>query len=405
MQPLLANQSNKISKFADLLVGADFGEPGTGKTRSTIELVRSTEANLCVYIAPFQAINPPIGMPGIQDEVVKWGGFGIETVFIAPETIASSDRQYLQLYRKVSEARCTAIIVDESSKIKNGDAKRTRRITDLGKMCRYKYILNGTPIARCLLDLKPQMDFLDPRILHMSDAEYKNTFCEYITIKKRFGQKWRQREFITKYHNIDYLYSIIRPYVFDCQLDIGIDKQYITISYEVGEEEKEEYQRLKLKYLDDETLQWKSNNIFLELTQKMQHGYCCTEDKFTVLDAFLKDCDRTKVLLYRKFLESETQLKKRYPDIPVLSIQSNSQSLNLQAYDTIIKWDHTWDYLLIDQLFPRIARTGQTSKVCRMVSLTGNVNLEGLMAANNEKKGVMLDYFKQHGFKQLIEQL
>ena len=129
----------------------------------------------------------------------------------------------------------------------------------------------------------------------------------------------------------------------------------------------------------------------------MQHGYCVTDDKFAVLDEFLKTCDRKKVLLYRKFIESEAALKKRYPDIPMLSIQSDSQSLNLQAYDTIIKWDHTWDYLLIDQLFPRVVRTGQTSEVCRMVSMTGNVNLESLMEQNNERKGGMLKYFKQKG--------
>ena len=405
MQALLSSQQAKIDKFRKLCVGADFGEPGTGKTRSTIELVNATEATLCVYIAPYGAINPPEGMPSIKDEVVKWGGFKMETIFIAPETIASSDRQYLQLYRKISEALCTAIIVDESSKIKNIDAKRTKRIIDLGKMCRYKYILNGTAISRCLMDLKPQMDFLSPIILNMSDAEYKNTYCEHITIKKRVGYHWKERNFITKYHNIDHLYSIIDPYVYDCQLNLNIDKQYITLNYEVGEEEKTEYYRLKTKYLDDETLQWKNNNIFLELTQKMQHGYCVTKDKFVVLDAFLKTCDRSKVLLYRKFIESEIELKKRYPDMPVFSIQSHSQSLNLQNYDTIIKWDHTWDYLIVDQLFPRIARTGQMSSVCRMVSLTGDVNLEGLMEANNEKKGGMLKYFKQKGYKEAAKQL
>ncbi len=397
MQALLSNQQAKIDKFMQLCVGADFGDPGTGKTRGTIELVNATEATLCVYIAPYRAINPPDDMPGIKDEIAKWGGFKMETIFIAPETIASSDRQYLQLFKKISEAWCTAIVLDESSKIKNREAKRTNRITDLGKMSRYKYILNGTPIARCIQDMKPQMDFLSPLIMNMSDAEFKNTYCEHITIKKRFGYRWYEKNFVTKYHNIDHLYSVIAPYVFECKLDLGIDKQYITLPYRLGEEEKAEYQRLKTKYLDNETLQWKKNNIFLELTQKMQHGYCVTDDKFDVLDAFLKTCDRKKVLIYRKFIESETALKKRYPDIPVLSIQSDSQSLNLQAYDTIIKWDHTWDYLLIDQLFPRVVRTGQTSDVCRMVSMTGDVNLEALMEQNNERKGGMLTYFKQKG--------
>ena len=404
MKALLNHQKEKIEKFINLCVGADFGEPGTGKTRGTIELVNATDATLCVYIAPFRAINPPEGMPGIKDEIAKWGGFNVETIFIAPETIASSDRQYLQLYRKISEAWCTAIVLDESSKIKNREAKRTDRIIELGKMARYKYILNGTPIARCLQDIKPQMDFLSPLILNMSDAEFKNTYCEHITIKKRIGISWQEKNFVTKYHNIDHLYSVIAPYVFDCKLDLGIDKQYITLPYQVDEEAKKEYNLLKDKYLNDEVLQWKNNNIFLELTQKMQHVYCVTKGKFAILDEFLKTCNRKKVLIYRKFIESEVQLKKHYPDIPILSIQTDSQSLNLQAYDTIIKWDHTWDYLLIDQLFPRIVRTGQESNICRMVSLTGDVNLDGLMEKNNERKGGMLQYFKQKG-KDAIKEL
>jgi hypothetical protein len=40
MQALLDNQIAKIDKFLNLKVGADFGEAGTGKTRSTLELIK-----------------------------------------------------------------------------------------------------------------------------------------------------------------------------------------------------------------------------------------------------------------------------------------------------------------------------------------------------------------------------
>ena len=385
-------------------VGADFGEAGTGKTRSTMELVKATEATLCVYIAPFGTLNPPAGKSGIKDEIAKWGGMGIETIFIAPETISSSDRQYLQLFARLRTEPCTFMIVDESLKIKNWDAKRTRRIIELGKMCEYKFILNGTPISRNLLDVWPQMEFLSPLILKMNQAQFKDTICEYTRVKKRIGHRWYQKEFITGYANVDYLFSIIEPYVYDCNLDLEIGKQYIDLYYDLSEEHKQEYQKLKTKYLDDETLQWKNNNIFLELTMKMQHLYCATEDKFTVLDEFLKTTDPSKVLIYRKFIESETELKKRYPTIPILSIQSHSMSLNMQQYNCIIKWDKTWDYAQINQLEHRIFRTGQT-ETCKFVDLTGNCNLEGLMNQNVEKKGKLLHYFKQKGYKELMAKL
>ena len=238
----------------------------------------------------------------------------------------------------------------------------------------------------------------------MDMAEYKNTFCEYTTIKKRFGNSWRTKEFITKYHNVDYLYSIIAPYVYECDLELEIGKQYIDLSYSLSTEDAEEYKKLKEKYLDDETLQWKNNNIFLELTQKMQHLYCNTEEKFEVLGTFLKDADKSKVIIYRKFIDSETELKKRFPDIKICSIQSHAYGLNLQEYDTIIGWDKVWDYALVKQRDHRIFRTGQKND-CRFVSMTGNVNLESLMDSNIDKKGKLLSYFKSHGFKKLAEQL
>jgi SNF2 family DNA or RNA helicase len=404
MQALLSNQQNKIAKFQHLKVGADFGEAGTGKTRSTMELVKATEATLCVWIAPFGTLNPPAGKSGIKDEIAKWGGVGCELLFIAPETLSSSDRQYLQLYNRLRTEPCTFMVVDESLKIKNEDAKRTKRIIELGKMCEYKFILNGTPISRNLLDIWPQMEFLSPLILNMRQAEFKNAICEYTKVKKRIGYRWYEKEFITGYANVDWLFSIIEPYVFDCNLDLEVGKQYITLPYTLTDEHKEEYYRLKTKYLDDETLQWKKNNIFLELTQKMQHGYCATPDKFEVLDEFLKTTDRTKVLIYRKFIESDIELKRHYPDIPILSIQSHSMSLNMQQYNCIVKWDKTWDYAQIDQLEHRIYRTGQT-ETCKFVDLSGNVNLENLMTENVEKKGKLLHYFKDKGYKELMEKL
>lgn len=43
--------------------------------------------------------------------------------------------------------------------------------------------------GRVLLHVRTNtvMEFLSPLILNMSDAEFKNTFCDYTTITKRFG--------------------------------------------------------------------------------------------------------------------------------------------------------------------------------------------------------------------------
>lgn len=397
IEALLDSQLNAIDRLRHLKVGANFAEPGTGKTRSTMELIKSTPCNYCLWLTPFQTKD------NLKAEIDKWGGLPIELEIVGTETISSSARTYLNLYEKLQTVNAF-IVVDESLKIKNWGAKRTQRIIELGKHCEYKMILNGTPISRNLLDVWAQMEFLSPKILNMGSAEYKNTFCEYTTIKKRFGNRWFQKSFITKYHNVDYLYSLIKHYVYECDLNIEIGKQYINVDYEIDEETKKEYQKLKEKYLDNEKLMMMNNNIFLELTQKMQHLYCCTPDKFTVLDKILESHDREKVLIYRKYIDSEEALKKKYPDIKVLSIQSHAYGLNLQDYNVIIGWDKVWDYALLDQRDHRVYRTGQT-ETCYFYDLSGNVNLESLMNENITKKGKLLKYFKQKGWKELMERL
>lgn len=373
-------------------------EPGTGKTRSAYELIKSIPGNpYILWLTPFQT------KLNLRDELSKWGGLDCEIVGI--ETISSSDRTYLQLYRKLEVAWNSVVIVDESLKIKNWDAKRTRRIIELGKIAEYRLVLNGTPISRNLLDAWAQFEFLSPKILNMGQAEYKNTFCEYTRITKRFGgNKTYTKEYINKYHNVDYLYSLIQPYVFECDLSLEVGKQYIDIDFSIDADIKEQYQHIKEHYLDNEKLQFLNNNIFLELTQKMQHLYTNSSEKFSIMDKFLKENDRSKVLIYRKYLDAEQELKKRYPDVRVLSIQSEAFGLNLQAYDTIIVWDKVWDYALVKQMEHRIWRTGQT-KECRFINLNGNVGLEKLIIDNINKKQNLLDYFKTKALKEAIKEL
>ena len=398
MTALLDNQLNAISKLQKLKVGALFMEPGTGKTRSAFEIIKSIPGNpYILWLTPF------LTKQNLQDELTKWGGLDCEIVGI--ETISSSDRTYLQLFRKLEVAWNSVVIVDESLKIKNWDAKRTRRIIELGKIAEYRLVLNGTPISRNLLDAWAQFEFLSPKILNMGQAEYKNTFCEYTRITKRFGgNKTYTKEYINKYHNVDYLYSLIQPYVFECDLSLEIGKQYIDIDFKIEAEIMKEYQMLKEKYLDNEKLQMMNNNIFLELTMKMQHLYTNAEQKFEILDRFLKENNPQKILIYRKYLDAEEAIKKRYPNIRVLSIQSEAFGLNLQAYDTIIMWDKVWDYALVKQMEHRIWRTGQTN-VCRFINLNGNVGLEQLIINNINKKQNLLDYFKTKALKEAIKEL
>lgn len=397
MTPLLAPQSEAIHRLQSLKVGALFMRPGVGKTRPAVELIRSVpDIAQVVWLAPYQSVNPPIPGTGIQDEVAKWGGCHVPTHFFGIESISSSNRIYLQLLALVQQANAF-LVCDESLKIKNWDVIRTRRIIELSRHCDYKLILNGTPISRNLLDLWAQFEFLSPKILRMDANQYKHTYCEITKITKYFGNSRRvghTREFITAFHNIDHLYSIISPYVYEADLHLQVGEQHITLDYQVDDESKQEYQRIKSRYLDDEKLMWLRNNIFLELTQKMQHIYCCTPDKFTVVNELFKSIDPEKTLIFCKYIASQEACRKAFPKAQVLSLQANSYSLNLQAFHNTIYWDRTWDVAHIDQSQHRTRRTGQTQEL-RYYYLHGNLPLETLIRDNNDKKVSMMQYL--HG--------
>lgn len=403
---LLSSQVEAKAHLLPYKVGALFMDMGTGKTRAAIELVNSVpDIDLVVWVGPLGTIRPKDGLPSVIDEVNKWGGFNSPVVYTGIESMQSSDRIYLNLRSQISEAKNPFIVVDESLKIKNVDAKRTKRLLDLGSFAQYKLILNGTPLSKNLLDLWSQMEFLSPKILNMQLSEFKNTFCAYTKITKSFaGRKQYSKEFITGYENIDYLYSLIRHYVYECDLTLSVKQYYNTIKYTLDEVSKEEYTFLKEKYLDNEMLEWKNNNIFLEMTTKMQHAYCCTESKFEKLDELFKTIDQSKTIIYCKYVTSREECEKRYPESTVLSYQKDALGLNLQHLTNTIYFDKIWDYALRTQAGRRTFRTGQEYD-CRYWDFTGNVGLEFLIDKNIEKKVGMVEYFKGKTKEQLKAEL
>lgn len=402
----LSQQNQAITKHLPNKVGALFMKMGTGKTRVSVELVNAVQdVDLVVWIGPLRSIKPiDKSLPSIKDEIAKWGGFKVKNVvYVGIETIQSSDRTYLQLYKQISTAWRCFLIVDESIKIKNHDAKRTQRLLEFSKMVEYKLILNGEPITKDLLDIWSQFQFLDPEILNMSMAEFKNTFCKYTTITKRFGgYKEYSKSFITGYENIDYLYSLIGEYVFECDLELNIKQLFETRTYSLSDEEKKEYNYLKETYLDDEKLMAMNNNIFLEMTQKMQHGYSCSEEKFQVVEDWITD--ESKTIIFCKYVVSQETCKERFPKATVLNYKTGSMSLNLQELPYTVYFDGTFDWGDVIQSQHRNYRTGQEND-CRYLRLVGNVGLENLIVKNNEKKLGISEYLKKISKEQLREVL
>jgi SNF2 family DNA or RNA helicase len=392
MEILLDNQLNAINKLQRFKVGALFMEAGTGKTRTAIELINYTNFDYVLWLTPFQT------KENLRLELTKWGLSTVEIQGI--ESLSLSDKLYLKLIENLKSAKMPFIIVDESLKIKNWDAIRTIRIIELGKLAEYKLILNGTPISRNILDIWAQMQFLSPMILNMNSVEFKNTFCEWKRTIVINGNRVNSKEWIVKFHNVDYLYSLIENYVYECDLKLSLQRQYIEIECDIDNELMSEYNRLKELYLSNEMLIRMNNNIFIEMTTKMQMTYSCSSSKINALNEIIKSNGINKVIVFCKYISSCEFVKQSINEINVLTYGKHSYGLNLQDFNVIVFFDKTWDYAQRIQCERRIWREGQLNN-CIYYDLTCKIGLDKIIDQNIKNKTNILEHFKKIGINKI----
>ena len=398
MNALTTQQQAAIAHLNEWRVGALFMEPGTGKTRAAMTLANSTPATDIFWVGPLRTLD------NARAEAEKWGGFRGTEHYYGVESLSGSDRIYMNLLNEVEASRVPMVIVDESLKVKNAEAKRTKRILEVGKRAEWKLVLNGTPVSRNLLDMWPQMEFLSPRILGMSLTEFKNTFTKWTKVTKRIGCRSYSKEYITGMENVDYLHSLIRHYVYECDLRLNITQMWHDVPYVITDESREAYTAIKEDYLKDENLEWRNNNIFLAMTTEMQMAYTTDEGKMEATDRLLLDLPHDETIIFCRFIKAQEECRKRWPRVTVLSMQKESLGLNLQRYRHTIFFDRVWDYALLLQASRRTYRTGQEHD-CHYYELTGNVGLERMMKENITKKVSMSEYLKRVTKQQLYDSL
>lgn len=389
MRPLLDNQIAAVEKLKRLKVGALFLGCGCGKTQTAVSLVNTVDdVDLLLWVCPLQTKN------NVAEELAKCGcRYPAEIVGV--ESIGQSDRIFIETLNRIQAAKKAFLIVDESIKIKNMEAKRTQRLLQIGNYAEYKLILNGTPITKNIVDIYAQMQFLSPKIMrNMSFYQFRDDYCNYKQWKKN-GRV--QKTVITGYANLDHLLSIIDPYIFQCNLDIGLSKQYRTLNWYMSEQEQEAYWSLKYdlfqKYSD------MRDGAILAILSELQHSYCCCAEKFDVIDGVIDD----KTLIYCKYIRSREELESRFPGVKVMTYGTGSLGLNLQKYNSIIYFDKTFDYAFREQSEARIYRTGQQDD-CLYWDLTGNVGLERMIDECIKRKTNLVEHFKAGYKKEFTEE-
>ena len=180
-------QTQALNAIKDFPYAAIFHEQGLGKTKIAIDLL--------LYWLQKRDIDTVLIVTKKQ-LVANWLGEFAEHTFIHPKVLntskkdnfyvlnspakviitnfetLSTDKTRISLFLK---SRNVAIIIDESTKIKNPDSKLTKDFFDLREMFKIRVIMTGTPVANRPYDIWSQIFFLDGGIsLGPSFKEFKS---------------------------------------------------------------------------------------------------------------------------------------------------------------------------------------------------------------------------------------
>lgn len=247
---LYPHQQAAVDKLSKIKVGALYMEQGTGKTRTTLELIRRRflrgKIDFVLWLCPCSV------KQNLKDDIIFHCSEVPQNFFIAGiESLSSSDKLFLKLLKLV-ESRKVYLIVDESNLVKNPKAIRTERIIKLSERCTYKLILNGTPVSRTESDMFAQWYILDWRILgYKSFWGFAHNHLEYKRIVLPNGREVVTDQ-ISRVLNIDYLTEKIAPYTYQILKSECLDlpkKHYIRREFYRTPEQRKIYDAVKNEYL------------------------------------------------------------------------------------------------------------------------------------------------------------
>jgi hypothetical protein len=159
----------------------------------------------------------------------------------------TSDKNKRILTDTLSKYRCL-FVIDESHRIRNISALRTKFLIKLGKNAPYRRILTGTPIGTGVENLYSQYYFLDKEILgYDSYTTFKARYCVSMTL----GEGRRSYEKIIGYKNLDELYVKIDAYSYRKRRDEVFDmppKIYKRWPFEMLPEQERLYKQLATEF-------------------------------------------------------------------------------------------------------------------------------------------------------------
>ena len=429
-----AHQITALEKSWNKEAFAYFMEMGTGKSKVLIDnvsmLYDKGKINGALIIAPkgvyqnwFDIEIPNHMAVHVEKDMVLWRALinqkqqtELNKLFESTEKLhilimnveAFSTDKGLKFAAKFLSCHNALMAIDESTTIKNPEAKRTKAIVSLGKHAKYRRILTGSPVTKSPLDLYKQCEFLDDGLLDFTS--YYAFRTRYAVMKSaNFGG--RSVQIVVGYKNLSELSERLEQFSYrvlkeDC-LDLP-DYTFMKRIIQLSPEQKKIYSQMKqiaLAQLDGKLMTTATALVQLMRLHQITCGHFTADDgtikdikneRLTALMDILKEVENKAVIWahykhdikaivsaidkeYGKdsyvtyygetpFEERQGNIKKiQDTDSPVRFLigtpQTGGYGITLTEANTMIYYSNGYDLEKRTQSEARINRAGQKRKM------------------------------------------
>ena len=423
------HQRNALNQSAEKTQWAYFMEMGTGKTKVTIDniayLYLQRKITAALIVAPKSVYTNleseiEVHMPDVlKYQIYKWNidkpkdyyklneSKDLKIFLINVEAL-STKRGFEGCIDFLRKHKLNFVTIDESTTIKNRQAKRTRNILALAKLSYVRRILTGSPITKSPLDLYTQCQFLSPELLGFSSyLAFRNRYAEMTDIPVGSGRYISVPKY---YKRLEELETKLKQFSTRIRKDECLDlkpkvrqKRYI----ELEGDSKKIYDRLRtsaLAIVEDSTISFSNKLTEIIKLHQVCNGFTKNDDgeimqlhthKIKALDEILEETDG-KVIIWANYIYNIKELIKFledkygkesvvsiYGDIDVQKrkeavqkIQTNDKvrflvgnpttggfGLTLTAVNTVIYFSNNYNLEVRKQSEDRAHRMGQKGTV------------------------------------------
>ena len=412
------HQRNALKDSAEKSQWAYFMEMGTGKTKVTIDnfayLYLKQKINAVLIIAPksvytiwedeiqthlpdnikYRIFKWNIDKPKQYDILNKCKEF---RMFLINVEALSTKRGLDACEDYLSKNILNFVVLDESTTIKNRQAKRTKNILRLRPLSHIRRILTGSPITKSPLDLFTQCAFLSPDLLGFSSyLTFRNRYAEMGDIPVGSGRFISVPKY---YKRLDELEEKLRLFSTRIRKDQCLDlKPKIRQRRYVQLEGKnlELYETLKqraLAIVEDSTISFSNKLTEIIKLHQVCNGFTKNDDgeivelhkqKLNALEEIIEETDG-KVIIFANYIYNINEivafLQHKYGKESTVSIYGAVHVEDRKEAVRRIQEDKDTRFIVIN---PTTGGFGLTLTACNtVIYYSNNYNLEVRMQSED----------------------